>query len=264
MTTCAPEIWRRHGAPMLLALAALLLLAGTARAGQVTVAVAANFAEPMETLAPRFEAETGHEVTLVTGSTGKLYAQIVHGAPFDVLLAADMARPLRLAEEGLADPDSRFTYAVGGLTLWSADPEAIGQDCLAALRQRDFRHLAIANPELAPYGEAAREVLTALGLWQAVQAELVRGENIGQTFQLVATGNAELGFVARAQVLSPRNQIAGSRWDVPGELHAPIRQDAILLHRAIDPGAARAFLAFLRSPEAQAVIEGFGYGAIAS
>lgn len=249
----------RHARRFALAVSLLAALPTTGRAGSVTVAVAANFARPMETLASRFEAASGNEVTIVLGSTGKLYAQIAHGAPFDVLLAADAERPRRLAEDGLGAPETRFTYAIGRLVLWSTDPEAIGPDGRAALETGGFRHLAIANPELAPYGAAAREVLQNLGVWNEVEPKLVRGESIGQTFQLVATGNAELGLVALAQLSGPGEEIAGSRWDVPADLHTPIRQDAILLSRAASNETARAFLAFLRSPEAQGVIERFGY-----
>jgi len=253
-----------QGRLAVVAIALVALLPAASRASQVTVAVATNFARPMATLAPAFEAGSGHELILVLGSTGKLYAQITHGAPFDVLLAADAARPARLAEEGLAEPESQFTYAIGRLVLWSPDPGMIGADCRATLAAGRFRHLAIANPALAPYGAAARDVLQMLGVWQEVQPKLVRGENIGQAFQLVASGNAELGFVALAQLAGPDAGTGGSRWDVPAELHAPIRQDAILLRRAADDPAARAFLAFLRSPETQAVIERFGYGVTTS
>lgn len=239
----------------------LVLLPAAVRAGEVTVAVATNFALPMEALATRFEAETGHELTVVLGSTGKLYAQIRNGAPFDVLLAADQARPQRLERETLAEPGTRFTYALGRLVLWSADPALIGADCRDTLAAGRFRHLAIANPALAPYGAAARDVLEALGVWQEVRPRLVRGESIGQAFQLVATGNAELGFVALAQLARPEAASGGSRWDVPAELHAPIRQDAILLSRAVGNPAAEAFLTHLRSATAQALIERFGYGA---
>jgi len=234
--------------------------APAARAEQATVAVAANFAEPLETLQGLFEERTGHIITVVSGSTGKLYAQIAHGAPYDLLLAADAERPARLAEEGLGVAASRFTYAIGRLALWSPDPARVTDDLETVLR-RPFRHLAIANPALAPYGAAARETLAALGLWQALEPKLVRGENVAQAFQMVATGNAELGLVALAYVRSPRNPAPGSHRAVPPHLHAPIRQDAILLARAADNAAAHAFMDFLRSPEAAAVIERFGYAA---
>lgn len=243
-----------------LATAMAMAVAGTAaavRAQEATVAIAANFAEPMAKLQALFEQQSGHELRLVVGSTGKLYAQITQGAPFDVLLAADRERPERLQAEGFAVADSRFTYALGRLTLWSADPGLIEGE--KALRAGTFRHLAIANPKLAPYGLAAKQTLEALGLWQDLRPKVVQGENVGQTFQMVLTGNAELGLVALSYVTSERNATPGSRWDVPADLHEPIRQDAVLLQRGADNPAARAFLAFLRQPEAQAVIERFGY-----
>jgi molybdate transport system substrate-binding protein len=234
-----------------------------ALAEEATVAIAANFAEPMERLQAMFEKESDHELTLVVGSTGKLYAQITNGAPFDVLLAADQERPARLVEEDHAAANSLFTYAVGRLSLWSADPGLIGEGRgEAVLRSGDFDHVAIANPELAPYGKAAQQTLEALGLWDQVSPKIVQGENIGQTFQMVATGNAELGFVALSYVVSERNATAGSAWDVPAELHEPIRQDAVLLSHGADNPAATGFLDFLRSPEAQAVIERFGYAIV--
>jgi molybdate transport system substrate-binding protein len=246
--------------------AVMALTAGTcgaAQAEEAIVAIAANFAEPMERLQAMFEEESGHTLTLVIGSTGKLYAQITNGAPFDVLLAADQERPARLVEEDQAVADSRFTYAVGRLALWSADPGLIGGGRgEAVLGGGDFGHLAIANPELAPYGKAAQQTLEALGLWDELSPKIVQGENIGQTFQMVATGNAELGFVALSYVLSERNATPGSRWDVPVELHQPIRQDAVLLAHGADNPAAAGFLDFLRSPEAQAVIERFGYAIV--
>lgn len=224
------------------------------------MAVATNFSEVVERLEVDFEGSSAHRLTVVTGSTGKLYAQIVHGAPFDILLAADRRRPELLEQEGRAVVGSRFTYAVGRLTLWSPDPARVATDGIETLRAGAFRRLAIAHPELAPYGAAARETLTALGLLDALGDRIVLGENIGQAHALVATGNAELGFVALSYVLSPRNRTPGSRWDVPRNLHAPIRQDAVLLVRSVDHAAARAFLDYLRSAEARAVLEGFGYG----
>lgn len=231
-----------------------------ARAETALAAVAANFAEVADVLAPMFRDATGHNVTLTTGSTGKLYAQIGEGAPFDILLSADAATPARLLAEGKAVADTSFTYAVGRLTLWSTDAERIGEDGRAALEDPDLRFVAIANPDLAPYGEAAREALQGLGLWDQIQPKIVMGQNIGQTNSMVATGAAEMGFVALSAVLSPRTENKGSRWDVPQELFTPIRQDAVLLNHGADNPAARAFLDFLRTPEAIEVIERFGYG----
>ena len=240
------------------ATALALTAALPARADEALVAVASNFAEVAEALEPGFEAGTGHSVTLATGSTGKLYAQITKGAPFDVLLAADQARPERLLAEGHAVAGARFTYATGRLVLWSADPGRVAEDGAATLRGGDYDFLAIANPDLAPYGLAARQALTALGLWDKVQPRIVMGQNIGQAFSMVATGNAELGLVAKSQAVSPRNDTRGSAWAVPADLHAPIRQDAVLLDG--DNAAARAFLDHLKGDAARAVIARFGYG----
>lgn len=245
---------------LLYALLLVLALAGPAAAEQAVVAIAANFAEVVERLEADFERESGHTVTFVAGSTGKLYAQIAHGAPFDAFLAADQARPERLEEEGLAVTGSRFTYATGRLTLWSRDPGVVAADGAATLRAGKFRLLAIANPDLAPYGAAARQTLRSLDLWAGLEDKIVMGETVGQAHAMVASGNAELGFVALSYVLSPRNDTEGSRWDVPSDLHAPIRQDAVLLKRAAGNAAARAFLDFLRSDVATTVIETYGYG----
>lgn len=231
-----------------------------ALAAEATIAVAANFSEVVEKLQADFEKATGNELTIVIGSTGKLYAQISNGAPFDVLLAADRKRPERLETEGRAVAGSRFTYAVGRLTLWSPEAGRVAADGAETLRAAKFRSLALANPALAPYGEAARQTLEHLGLWKALEPKIVMGENIGQAHALVASGNAELGFVALSYVLSPRNDRPGSRWDVPTELYTPIRQDAVLLTRAADNPAAQAFLAFLKSRPARKLIESYSYG----
>lgn len=252
---------RKHPRPMIAALALLALSAAPLHAETALAAVATNFAEAAETLVPLFAGQTGHEIFLTTGSTGKLYAQIVAGAPFDLLLSADAATPARLLDEGAAVAGTAFTYALGKLTLWSADPGRIGPDGLAALQDPGLRFIAIANPDLAPYGVAAREVMRALGVWDALQPKLVMGQNIGQTHAMVATGAAEIGFVALSAVLSPRAQAMGSRWDVPQDRFAPIRQDAVLLTHGAENPAARAFLDFLRGDAAAEVIAAFGYGA---
>ncbi len=241
---------------------ALLLglgLTGPAAAGEAVVAVAANFAEVAERLEKDFEGASGHTLTLVAGSTGKLYAQITNSAPFDVFLSADEETPARLEKEGQAVAGSRFTYATGRLTLWSPEPGRVGRDGAATLRQGKFRSLAIANPELAPYGAAARQALVKLGLWERFKDRLVMGETIGQAHAMVATGNADLGFVALSYVLSPRSTAKGSRWDVPAGLHDPLHQDAALLTRAAANPAARAFLDFLRGAKAKALIASYGY-----
>lgn len=243
-------------------LSALLVcsLAGPAAGEEAVVAVAANFSEVVERLEADFERRSGHTLTLVAGSTGKLYAQIAHGAPFDAFLSADRERPERLEKERLAVAGSRFTYATGRLTLWSAEPGRVGGDGAATLRRGEFRRLAIANPALAPYGAAAEEALEKLGLRERFSDRIVMGETIGQAHALVASGNAELGFVALSSVLSPRQETKGSRWDVPPRLHAPIRQDAVLLARGAGNPAARGFLEFLRTEKAKAVIATYGYG----
>lgn len=241
----------------LAALAPVLLLAASgASAGEVTVAVAANAAEAVEALAADFEQRTGHRVTVTVGSTGKLYAQILHGAPFDVFLAADQERPRLLVEQGLAVEDSRRTYAVGRLVLWSPDP-AVAVDG-EGLRGGTFRRLALANPDLAPYGAAARETLQELGLWENLRPKIVVGENVGQAFAMAASGNAELGFVSLASALSPRHGREGSYWEIPEHLHAPIRQDSVLLDRARNNQAARDFHEFLDTPWARETMESFG------
>lgn len=238
----------------------VLLLAGPAAGEEAVIGVAANFAEVVERLEADFERRSGHALTVVVGSTGKLYAQIAHGAPLDAFLAADQVRPERLESEGLAVAGSRFTYAVGRLTLWSRTPGAVDGDGAATLRNGNFRLLALANPALAPYGEAARRTLEKLALWDDLEDRVVLGETVGQAYALVASGNAELGFVALSYVRSPRNRTPGSRWDVPSDLYEPIRQDAVLLTRAAANPAAREFLDFLRSDAAKAVIESYGYG----
>ncbi len=227
-------------------------------ADEALIAVATNFVEVMERLEAEFERNSGHELTLVAGSTGKLYAQIVNGAPFDVYLAADQERPRLLQEAGLAVVNSRFTYAVGRLVLWSAAPDRVTG--ATTLRQGGFRKLAIANPALAPYGAAARQTLEALGLYDELQERLVVGENVGQAFAMIATRNAELGFVALSYVVSPRNELRGSHWEVPQAYYGPIRQDAVLITRAADNAAAVALLGWLQADEAHTIIESFGYG----
>ena len=249
---------RLPGLPLLAALLGVLLCS-SASAGDALVAVAANFSEAAEHLATHFEDTSEHTLTITTGSTGKLYAQIHHGAPFDILLAADQHRPQLLESTSQAVAGSRFTYAIGRLTLWSPDPNRISAAGPAILRAGAFDKLAIANPDLAPYGAAASETLKALSLFDTLRQRIVMGENIGQTHALVATGNADVGFVALSHVLSPRNRQKGSRWDVPQHFYTPIRQDAVLLNRGSGNPAARAFLDYLKSKESRGVIESFGY-----
>lgn len=236
----------------------LALLGGAAHAHTATVAVASNFAAAGEALARRFEAQSGHRLTLSFGATGKHYAQIVNGAPFDLFLAADVERPRRLEAEGHGVPGTRRSYAVGRLALWSPDPGRVDAQGRVLVEGR-FRHLAMANPRLAPYGRAARQVLEAAGLWEALQGRLVRGENIGQAYQFVASGNADLGFVAYAQVLRPDGRVEGSVWLPPAQWYRPIEQQAILLRHGADNPAARDFLDYLLGPAGQALIQRYGY-----
>ena len=240
--------------------AAAAFAAGAAvQAETVTVAVASNFSVPLAAIAPQFEAATGHDLRLVSGSTGRLYAQIVNGAPFDVFLAADADRPARLESESLAVPASRFTYAVGILVLWSADPSNAGRGCLAALEAGDARRIAIANPEVAPYGQAARAFLDGRGLWSSLKPSLVTGENVAQVAQFVATRNASLGFIAKSQLVgSPLGQ-ATCLYEIPAEAHAPIEQQAVRLRRSADNPAADAFVKFLRSDDVRAELAALGY-----
>jgi len=237
----------------------LALGSGPAVAAEALVAVAANFAGAMAQLEAAFEAGGQHRIRVSTGATGTLYAQATHGAPYDILMAADRARPERLEAVGIAVPGSRRTYAVGRLVLWSTEPDRVLGEGVDTLRAGDFRRLAIANPELAPYGSAARDVLRGLGLYEALRERIVMGENIGQAHAMVATGSAELGFVALSQLTGPDGERAGSRWPVPETLHAPIRQDLVLLHRGAGNAAARAFLDFLETAAARRILVAAGY-----
>jgi molybdate transport system substrate-binding protein len=237
---------------------ALVLCATSARADDVLVAVAANFAAPMARLASAYTAATGHTLQLASGATGKFYSQIVAGAPFEVLLSADDETPQRLIAEGHAVAGSAFTYAVGQLVLWSATPGLVDAQG-AVLASGRFQKLAIANPKTAPYGRAAVEVLAARGLTAALAPKLVTGESVAQAYQFVATGNAELGFVALSQVSAPGKALTGSMWRVPAALHAPIRQDAVLLKAGAHKPAAAALLQWLRSEPAQVLIRAHGY-----
>ena len=231
-----------------------------AQAAEVRVAVAANFTAPMAQIAAAFEQSTGHRLLISYGSTGRLFAQISNGAPFDVLLAADATAPAKLEESGLAVKGSRMTYAVGRLVLWSPLPDVVNSNA-DVLRRGDYSRLAIAAPLLAPYGAAAVQTLERLGLRAASQPKWVTGESIGQAYSLVATGNAQLGFVAASQVFSGGKLISGSAWLVPADLHSTIRQDAVLLSRGQSNPAARALLAYLKAEAAKAVMASFGYKA---
>lgn len=236
----------------------LALVLGAARADEVQVAVAANFAQALKQIAGGFEQATGHRIVAAAGSTGQFYAQIKNGAPFEILLAADATTPDRLEQEGAAVAGSSFTYARGKLVLWSAKPGVVDAQG-AVLKKGAFDHLAIANPKLAPYGAAGMQTLQALGLQESAQPRIVQAENIAQAYQFAASGNATLAFVALSQVVKDGKIGAGSAWIVPANLYRPILQDAVLLEKGRGKPAAEALLKYLRSAPARAVIQSFGY-----
>lgn len=236
----------------------IALSSAPAQAEDVQVAVAANFTAPMKLIAADFEKDTGHKAVLTFGATGKFYAQITNGAPFEVFLAADDETPAKLEKEGAAVNGTRFTYATGKLVLWSAQPGVVDAQG-EVLKKGDFKKIAIAAPKLAPYGAAAVETINKLGLQAALEPKLVQGESIGQAFSFVSTGNAELGFIALSQVYEGGKIKSGSAWIVPANLHSPIRQDAVLLAKAKDSKAAAQLMAYLKTDKARAVIRSFGY-----
>lgn len=236
-----------------------LFLVNTARAAEVQVAVAANFAAPMQKIAAEFAHDTGHKAQLAFGATGKFYAQITNGAPFEVFLAADDETPALLEKEGHAVAGSRYTYAIGQLVLWSAQAGKVDAQG-NILKRGPLGRLALANPKTAPYGAAAIETLQRLGVLAQWQPVLVQAENIAQTYQFVDTGNAELGFVALSQVWQDGRLTSGSGWIVPADLHQPIRQDAQLLKRGSGNPAAAALLDYLRGDKARRIIKSYGYG----
>ena len=240
-----------------------LLLAALTAAGAdgepLTVAVASNFNGPAHAIAARYEQASGTPVRISTASTGKLYAQIVNGAPFDVLLAADRVRPELLESGSHGVAGTRFNYAIGALVLWSRDPALAGQDCESQLLELNAKRLAIANPLTAPYGAAAREYLLAANLWERVEPQLVFGENIAQTLHFVVSGNASLGLIARSQLAHEKLRDGTCNWPVPESMHQPLEQQAILLRRAAGNSAAVDFLGFLRGPIARQIIREHGY-----
>lgn len=231
---------------------------GPTQAAVAHVAVAANFAEPMQAMAAMLEKDTGHTLRITVGATGKLYAQIRHGAPFDVLLAANVEVPQALERDGLARPDSRFTYARGRLVLWSAKINRVDPSG-DVLHRADLGKVAFANPKVAPYGEAAVQAMERLGLGKALAPRLVQGESIGQTYGFVHSGNADVGFVALSQVVDGGKLKSGSMWLLPQTLHEPIAQDAVLLQRGAHNAAAQALLQLLRSDKGRALIRAYGY-----
>lgn len=240
---------------------ALLTVASFAHAETTLVAVAANFTKPMNEIAAAFEKNTGHSAKLSFGSSGKFVAQIENGAPFEVFLSADDTNPIKLQQDGFAVANSNFTYAVGKLVLWSATPNVVDEHG-QILNKAEFKHLAMADPKLAPYGVAAEEVLKAKKLFDKLQPLFVKGENISQAYQFISTGNAELGFVALSQVIDADKGkiVIGSSWLIPENLYAPLKQDAVMLNKGESNPAAVALLKFLKSEPALAIIKKYGYG----
>ena len=243
---------------LLFTLLVTCMMSSGSYASEVLVAVAANFAAPMQKIAPLFEKDTGHKAILSFGATGSFYAQIKNGGPFQILLSADDETPLKLEKEGLGLVGSRFTYATGKLALWSKQPGKV-DDAGQILKTGDFQRLAMANPKLAPYGMAAHETLTKLGLLQSVQPKIVQGDNIAQTYQFVFTENAQLGFVALSQVFADGKIAQGSAWVVPSHLHSPLQQDALLLNPGKNNPAAEALMNYLKTDKAKNIIRAFGY-----
>jgi molybdate transport system substrate-binding protein len=228
------------------------------RAEEAMVAVAANFSAPMQQIAALFQKETGHQIKLSFGASGGIYAQIKNGAPFDLFLSADQLTPQKLEAEGLGVPNSRFTYATGQLVLWSKQ-EGLVDAKGHVLQNKSIQRIALANPKLAPYGAAAIETMTNLGLLKELQSKLVQGDNIAQTYQFVSTQNAQIGFVALSQVFANGKITSGSAWIVPGNLHQPIQQDVILLRKGQDNKAATALLLYLKGEQAKKIMKSFGY-----
>lgn len=243
---------------LILSLLVIVTMAVTpAFAEQALVAVAANFVPPFREIAMEFEKSTGHQLQVAGGSSGNFYSQIKNGAPFDVFFSADMERPKKLEDEGLGVKDSRFTYAIGRLVLWSPNADLIkGEETLGF---KQYKKLAMANPKTAPYGVAAMQALQKLELWDSLQSQIVMGESLGQTMGFIESGNAQLGFIALSQALDSKIKGKGSRWDVPTNLHEPIKQDVILLTKGKDNVAAKALLEFMGGPQARKTVEHYGY-----
>ncbi|WP_439821616.1 molybdate ABC transporter substrate-binding protein [Pseudomonas sp. HLG18] len=245
-------------APACLASLLAVFAVGAVQAEEVQVAVAANFTAPIQAIAVDFEKDTGHKLVAAYGATGQFYTQIKNGAPFEVFLSADDTTPEKLEKEGDTVKGSRFTYAIGTLALWSAKEgyvDAKGE----VLKKNEYQHLSIANPKAAPYGLAATQVLEKLKLTEATKAKIVEGQNITQAYQFVATGNAELGFVALSQIYKDGKVSSGSAWIVPASMHDPIKQDAVILNKGKDNAAAKALVDYLKGPKAAAVIKSYGY-----
>lgn len=242
-----------------ISIAILTLIASTlTSAAEIKVAVAANFAQTLKEISTIFEKDTGHKLAITQGSTGKLYAQISQGAPFEIFLSADDETPEKLITDGKAIQGTRFTYAIGRLALWSPKPDLV-DDGGSVLKTDKFRFLAIANARVAPYGRAAVQVMQKLGVLASIEPRVVQGESITQTFQFVSTGNAQLGFVALSQISENGKIKTGSAWIVPENMHEQLRQDAVLLNPGKDSGAATALLNFLKSDKAKKIISAHGY-----
>lgn len=244
--------------PTCLATLVTLFAATQALADEVQVAVAANFTAPIQAIAADFKKDTGHTLVAAYGATGQFYTQIKNGAPFEVFLSADDTTPQKLESEGDTVKGSRFTYAVGTLALWSAKDGYVDTQG-AVLAKNQYQHLSIANPKAAPYGLAATQVLAKLGLAEQVKGKLVEGQNITQAYQFVSTGNAELGFVALSQIYKDGKVSSGSAWIVPGQMHDPIKQDAVILNKGKDNPAAKALVDYLKGPKAAVIIKSYGY-----
>jgi molybdate transport system substrate-binding protein len=235
-----------------------LIVSTLASAAEVKVAVAANFAQTLKEISTVFEKDTGHKLAITQGSTGKLYAQISQGAPFEIFLSADDETPEKLITEGKAITGTRFTYAIGRLALWSPKPDLVDEGG-QVLKTDKFRYLAIANARVAPYGRAAVQVMQKLGVLTSIEPRVVQGESITQTFQFISTGNAQLGFVALSQINENGKLKSGSAWIVPENMHEQLRQDAVLLNPGKDSAGASAFLNFLKSDKAKKIIAAHGY-----
>jgi molybdate transport system substrate-binding protein len=244
-------------------LAAFLLLPGffDVKPAQLRIAVAANFIVPMQAVVGEFEKQNNIKVDLSPASTGTLFTQIENGAPYDLFFAADIVRPKKLEDEGRIIVDSRFTYAIGKIVLWGRDDDLAEDfaDLESILSSDRFRRLSIANPDLAPYGEAAQEALQQLGDWDDLQSKIVRGENINQAYQFVRSGNAQLGIIALSQITRPDREISGSHWEIPEALYKPIEQQAVILSESTNQQMAASFMEFMKSDEIGLLIREFGY-----
>jgi molybdate transport system substrate-binding protein len=252
-------VFRKKLTCHLVSIILFLSISAPVTAGEIVVAVASNFLSPFKEISQTFERSSGHKIIIVSGSTGSLFAQIVNGAPYEIFLSADNHRPIKLEERGLTVNGSRFVYAIGRLTLWSADPNQIKKNGIENLQRNNFENLAIANPKTAPYGQAAAEVLKKLNLWDGLLPNLRRGGNITQAFQYTATGNTELGFVALSQVLDPKLKVKGSRWDIPQEMHSVLEQSAVLLKKGEGNKGASELLRYMQEKNAQQIIKKYGY-----